>query len=119
MPAGRPACPTRSCRARPGIGAGGSRPTAATRAVALGCRRFRGAYTAQMSDVAVKPPATSTPASAPPAEPAAAEPGWRRTFAALRHRDFALLMASALPHMTAMGMGMTAFGYLAFELTGS
>jgi MFS family permease len=72
-----------------------------------------------VSDVAVKPPATSTPASAPPAEPAAAGSGWRRTFAALRHRDFALLMASALPHMTAMGMGMTAFGYLAFELTGS
>jgi MFS family permease len=46
-------------------------------------------------------------------------PTWRRTFAALRHRDFAVPMMSALVHMLAMQMGTVAFGYLAYELTGS
>ena len=46
-------------------------------------------------------------------------PTWRRTFLALRHRDFAVLMASAMIHMMVMQMGMVAFGYLAYELSGS
>src|SRR5258708_37767389 len=49
----------------------------------------------------------------------AATPSWRRTFAALRHRDFAVLMTSALVHMLAMQMGTVAFGYLAYQLSGS
>src|SRR5438128_4777085 len=49
----------------------------------------------------------------------AAVPSWRRTFTALRHRDFAVLMLSALVHMLAMQMGTVAFGYLAYEMTGS
>jgi MFS family permease len=72
-----------------------------------------------VSDVAVRPPTVSPAAGAPATGPEPTGPAWRRTFSALRHRDFALLMASALPHMTAMGMGMTAFGYLAYEMTGS
>jgi MFS family permease len=72
-----------------------------------------------VSDVAVRPPSAAPAAAAPPTAPEPTGPAWRRTFSALRHRDFALLMASALPHMTAMGMGMTAFGYLAYEMSGS
>lgn len=53
------------------------------------------------------------------AEPIHEPSGWRRTFTALRHRDFSLLMGSALPHMLAIQMSMVAFGYLAFEMTGS
>src|SRR6478672_8623022 len=62
-------------------------------------------------------PATEVvPASPTPLAPA---PAWRGTFAALRHRDFAVLMASALVHMLAMQMGTVAFGFLAYEMTGS
>ena len=46
-------------------------------------------------------------------------PSWQRTFLALRHRDFAVLMSSALLHMMVMQMGMVAFGYMAYELSGS
>jgi MFS family permease len=45
--------------------------------------------------------------------------GWQRSFSALRHRDFAVMMASAFLHMNSMQMGMVAFGYLAYELSGS
>ncbi|HEV8634321.1 MAG TPA: MFS transporter [Chloroflexota bacterium] len=51
---------------------------------------------------------------------ARAEPaGWRKTFASLRHPDFALMMAGTLPGTLAMQMGMVAFGYLAYEISGS
>jgi MFS family permease len=80
--------------------------------------------------VAAPPPAAPT---APPAEPAPAAPAappaptigapagasWAKTFAALRHRDFAIMMGGTLPAMLAMQMGMVATGYLAYELTGS
>jgi MFS family permease len=46
-------------------------------------------------------------------------PGWRGTFAALKHRDFAVLMTSAFVHMLAMQMGTVAFGYLAYQMSGS
>jgi MFS family permease len=84
-----------------------------------------------MSQVAVRPGRPAAPPAAarsadsqpspprPPAEPDREAPSWRRTFAALRHRDFAVLMASALAHMLAMQMGMVAFGYLAYEISGS
>ncbi|HEY3109525.1 MAG TPA: MFS transporter, partial [Chloroflexota bacterium] len=70
-----------------------------------------------MSQVAVRP---ARPATAPLAvDRAPADAGWRRTFAALRHRDFAVLMLSALAHMLAMQMGMVAFGYMAYQISGS
>jgi MFS family permease len=61
--------------------------------------------------------AAATVPAAAPAAPGGAS--WAKTFAALRHRDFALMMAGTLPAMMAMQMGMVATGYLAYELTGS
>lgn len=60
-------------------------------------------------------------AAAPPSlgAPSVGGASWARTFAALRHRDFALMMGGTLPAMLAMQMGMVATGYLAYELTGS
>jgi MFS family permease len=42
-----------------------------------------------------------------------------RALAALRHSSYRLLMISIAPGMIAMQMGMVAFGYLAFTLSGS
>jgi MFS family permease len=42
-----------------------------------------------------------------------------RTFVALRHRDFAFMMGGTLPAMLAMQMGQIAFGYLAYQISGS
>jgi MFS family permease len=42
-----------------------------------------------------------------------------RTFAALRHRDFAFMMGGTLPAMLAMQMGQIAVGYLAYQISGS
>jgi MFS family permease len=78
-----------------------------------------------MSTVAPRPALESASTAAPPAPeppaptPAPAEDSWRKTFAALRHRDFALMMAGTMPAMLAMQMGMVATGYLAYGLTGS
>jgi MFS family permease len=71
-----------------------------------------------MSEVGIKP-AEVVPVQAPTPGPIATAPAWRGTFAALRHRDFAVLMTSALVHMLAMQMGTVAFGYLAYRMSGS
>ncbi|MBM4419921.1 MAG: MFS transporter [Chloroflexi bacterium] len=69
---------------------------------------------------AIEAPRVAAPESAgPPSVRIRSQSGWARTFAAMRHRDFAMMMAGTLPAMLAMQMGMIATGYLAFALTGS
>ena len=65
------------------------------------------------------PPILEPSSAVEPIVKRAAPPTWQRTFLALRHRDFAVLMSSALIHMMVMQMGMVAFGYMAYELSGS
>lgn len=56
-----------------------------------------------------------------PAEPpvSARIPGWKRPFLILEFADYRHLWLSGLPGMTGMQMGITARGYLAYDISGS
>ncbi|TAK26097.1 MAG: MFS transporter [Chloroflexota bacterium] len=110
------ALPRRSGVAVPTIESAAPRTNGAAPTIEPGAPRANGVATA-LPAVPIAPSVALETRSREPA--ALPQTGWQRTFSSLRHRDFALMTASALPHMLSIQMGMIASGYLAYQLTNS